>query len=62
MGREWSNPVEARAKGSACNFQLPKLPAFPLPGIPSIKLPQLPRLPPINLYCPFDEEAEEPLE
>ena len=62
MSREWTDPISAKAHGSYCNFQLPKIPAFPLPGIPTIKIPQLPRLPSINLCCPFDEDAEVTLE
>ena len=63
MGREWESPVQARIKGSLCNFQLEFTISIPLPKIPTIKLPQFPpKLPTINLFCPFDEEAEEPLE
>lgn len=60
MGAQWNSPVEARANGSLCNFQLPSLPTIPLPAIPAIPLPTFPPpLPTINLFCPFDEAAEE---
>jgi hypothetical protein len=63
MGREWSSPIEAKANGSLCNFQIELEIILPPIGIPSIKLPKFPpKLPTINLFCPFDEEAEEPLE
>lgn len=60
MGATWDSAVEAAANGSLCNFQLPPLPAIPLPGIPSLPIPSFPPpLPTINLFCPFDEAAEE---
>lgn len=63
MGRFWNSVPEAIAGGTACNFQLPPFPSFPLPGIPQLKLPKFPpKFPGIPLWCPFDEEAEEPLE
>lgn len=63
MGREWSSPVEARIQGSLCNFQLELTISLPTISIPSIPIPKFPpKLPTINLFCPFDEEAEEPLE
>ena len=63
MGRLWSSVLEARAKGSACNFSLPVLPAFALPGIPLIKIPKLPRIAlALPAWCPLDESEEEPLE
>ena len=63
MGREWESPIQARIKGSLCNFQLDFEIALPPLGIPMIKLPQFPpRLPTINLFCPCDEEIEQALE
>lgn len=63
MGREWSSPVEARIKGSLCNFQLELTISIPLPTIPQIPFPQFPpKLPTISLFCPCDEELEVKLE
>ena len=59
MPREWSSPIEAKAKGSLCNFQFPGLPTIPI-FIPAFALPDFPpELPTINLVCPFDEADEE---
>ena len=63
MGREWSSPVEARASGSLCNFQIDIDLSLPFPKIPALPVFVFPpKVPTINLFCPFDDEAEEPLE
>jgi len=63
MGREWESPIKARIEGSLCNFQLELVIAIPTIAIPSIPIPTFPpKLPTINLFCPFDDEAEVPLE
>lgn len=59
MGKEWSSAVEAKAKGSLCNFQLPAVPSFSVP-VPTFTMPDFPpELPEANPVCPLDEEDEE---
>ena len=63
MGREWESPIQARIEGSLCNFQVELTISIPTPSIPAIPIPTFPpKVPTIILFCPFDEEAEEPLE
>lgn len=54
MGKKYSSPIEAKAQGSLCNFQLEFKFKLPLPSI-SIPLPDFDFKPPrLNMFCPLD--------
>lgn len=59
MAKTWSSPIEAKIKGSLCNFQLDLQLSIPVPSLPTIPTINFP--PPIpfgDLECPLDDADE----